>query len=80
MTSVLCGSGKKAGKLWKIFARRVICQILIYHNIMFDTHYLPTGKVKSIGVSNYTIRHLKEMEQYATILPHLLQVTTYMYM
>ncbi len=30
--------------------------------------------VKSIGVSNYTVQHLKEMEQYASIMPHVLQV------
>lgn len=28
-----------------------------------------SGKVKSIGVSNYTLRHLKEMEEYSTIKP-----------
>lgn len=32
------------------------------------------GLVKSIGVSNYTIRHLKEMERYASTKPHVLQV------
>jgi methylglyoxal/glyoxal reductase len=28
-----------------------------------------SGKLKSIGVSNYTLRHLKEMEEYSTIKP-----------
>lgn len=28
-----------------------------------------SGKLKSIGVSNYILRHLKEMEEYATIKP-----------
>lgn len=28
-----------------------------------------SGKLKSIGVSNYTLRHLKEMEEYASIKP-----------
>ena len=28
-----------------------------------------SGKLKSIGVSNYTLKHLKEMEEYATIQP-----------
>lgn len=27
------------------------------------------GKIKSIGVSNYTLKHLKEMEEYAVIQP-----------
>lgn len=27
------------------------------------------GKIKSIGVSNYTLKHLKEMEEYASIQP-----------
>jgi methylglyoxal/glyoxal reductase len=27
------------------------------------------GKIKSIGVSNYTLKHLSEMEKYATIKP-----------
>lgn len=27
------------------------------------------GKIRSIGVSNYGIKHLKEMEEYATIKP-----------
>lgn len=31
------------------------------------------GKVKSIGVSNYLINHLKEMEEYAEIFPVLNQ-------
>ncbi|RKP20148.1 glyoxal reductase [Rozella allomycis CSF55] len=31
------------------------------------------GKLKAIGVSNYTINHLKEMEEYATIKPMVLQ-------
>lgn len=33
-----------------------------------------TGKVRAIGVSNYSVSHLKELRQYATVLPHLLQV------
>ena len=32
------------------------------------------GKVKSIGVSNYTIEHLEELLSKATIRPHILQV------
>lgn len=32
------------------------------------------GKVKSIGVSNYTVKHLEELLTYATIKPHVLQV------
>jgi diketogulonate reductase-like aldo/keto reductase len=32
------------------------------------------GKIKSIGVSNYTIKHLKEMEKYAKIKPMVNQV------
>ncbi len=33
-----------------------------------------SGKVKAIGVSNYTIRHLEEMKKYATIFPTVNQV------
>jgi diketogulonate reductase-like aldo/keto reductase len=32
------------------------------------------GKAKAIGVSNYTIKHLKEMDQYAEIKPAINQV------
>lgn len=32
------------------------------------------GKVKAIGVSNYTISHLKELMEYAEIMPHVNQV------
>lgn len=32
------------------------------------------GKIKAIGVSNYTVKHLEEMMTYATIKPHVLQV------
>lgn len=32
-----------------------------------------SGKLKFIGVSNYNLRHLKEMEQYSTIKPFLNQ-------
>jgi diketogulonate reductase-like aldo/keto reductase len=32
------------------------------------------GKVKSIGVSNYGVHHLKEMESYATVKPSVNQV------
>ncbi|KAK7204958.1 NADP-dependent oxidoreductase domain-containing protein [Myxozyma melibiosi] len=32
------------------------------------------GKIKSIGVSNYGIKHLKEMEEYATIKPAVNQL------
>ena len=32
------------------------------------------GKVKAIGVSNYTLKHLEEMIGYATIKPQVLQV------
>lgn len=35
---------------------------------------LEEGLVRSIGVSNYTVRHLKELFEYAHIRPHLLQV------
>lgn len=33
-----------------------------------------TGLVKSIGVSNYTVDHLEDLLQYATVTPALLQV------
>ena len=33
-----------------------------------------SGKAKAIGVSNYTIEHLKEMEEYANIMPMVNQV------
>lgn len=37
-------------------------------------HILASGKAKAIGVSNYTIKHLEEMKQYANILPAVNQV------
>ena len=36
-----------------------------------------TGKVKAIGVSNYTIHHLEELFTHAAIKPHVLQVLIY---
>ncbi|MDQ3076231.1 MAG: aldo/keto reductase [bacterium] len=33
-----------------------------------------SGKAKAIGVSNYTMSHLREMEEYATIMPAVNQV------
>ncbi len=33
-----------------------------------------SGKAKAIGVSNYTVKHLEEMKEYATILPMVNQV------
>lgn len=32
------------------------------------------GKTKAIGVSNFTVRHLEELMNYATVKPHVLQV------
>lgn len=37
------------------------------------------GKVKAIGVSNYTVRHLEELLTYATITPHVLQASQKLY-
>ncbi len=36
--------------------------------------FSPLGKAKAIGVSNYTVKHLHEMLEYATVKPHVLQV------
>lgn len=33
-----------------------------------------TGLLKSIGVSNYTVDHLEDLLQYATVVPAVLQV------
>jgi diketogulonate reductase-like aldo/keto reductase len=38
------------------------------------------GKAKSIGVSNYTIRHLKEMESYAKEMPAVNQVELHVFL
>lgn len=35
---------------------------------------LQQGKVRAIGVSNYTVRHLQEMEQYAQTMPMVNQI------
>lgn len=35
-----------------------------------------TGKVKAIGVSNYTVNHLEELETQCRIPPSVLQVST----
>lgn len=37
------------------------------------------GTVKLIGVSNYTLKHLKELLAYAKVTPHLLQVKSNYY-
>lgn len=36
-------------------------------------HAASEGKVKAIGVSNYTTRHLEELLMYASVVPHLVQ-------
>jgi diketogulonate reductase-like aldo/keto reductase len=38
------------------------------------------GKAKSIGVSNYTIRHLEEMEKYSNIIPAINQVELHVFL
>jgi diketogulonate reductase-like aldo/keto reductase len=38
-----------------------------------------TGSAKSIGVSNYTIRHLEEMQDYAKIIPAVNQVELHVF-
>jgi diketogulonate reductase-like aldo/keto reductase len=38
------------------------------------------GKVRAIGVSNYTIRHLQEMERYTTIMPAINQVELHVFL
>lgn len=38
------------------------------------------GKAKAIGVSNYTIRHLEEMKQYATEMPAVNQVELHVFL
>lgn len=39
-----------------------------------------SGQVKSIGVSNYTIRHLEEMKKYASVMPVVNQVELHVYL
>jgi diketogulonate reductase-like aldo/keto reductase len=39
-----------------------------------------SGKAKSIGVSNYTIRHLEEMEKYAKVTPAINQVELHVFL
>ena len=41
---------------------------------------LKTGQAKSIGVSNYTIRHLEEMKQYAKVMPSVNQVELHLFL
>ncbi len=38
-----------------------------------------SGTAKAIGVSNYTIRHLEEMKNYATVMPAVNQVEFHPY-
>jgi diketogulonate reductase-like aldo/keto reductase len=38
------------------------------------------GKAKSIGVSNYTIKHLEEMKEWATVTPHVNQVELHVFL
>ena len=39
-----------------------------------------TGKAKSIGVSNYTVRHLEEMKAYAKVMPQVNQVELHLFL
>lgn len=39
-----------------------------------------TGGAKSIGVSNYTIKHLEEMKQYASVMPAVNQVELHVFL
>ncbi len=39
-----------------------------------------TGQAKSIGVSNYTIKHLEEMKEYASIVPAVNQVELHVFL
>jgi diketogulonate reductase-like aldo/keto reductase len=41
---------------------------------------LAAGKAKTIGVSNYTIRHLEEMSEYATVMPTINQVELHVFL
>jgi diketogulonate reductase-like aldo/keto reductase len=41
---------------------------------------LQAGQAKSIGVSNYTIRHLEEMKSYATVMPAVNQVELHVFL
>ncbi len=41
---------------------------------------LQSGAAKAIGVSNYTIRHLKEMQQYAKLTPMVNQVELHVFL
>jgi diketogulonate reductase-like aldo/keto reductase len=41
---------------------------------------LESGRAKSIGVSNYTIRHLEEMKTYAKVLPAVNQVELHVFL
>jgi len=38
------------------------------------------GKARSIGVSNYTVRHLEEMKKYATVMPQVNQVELHVFL
>lgn len=39
-----------------------------------------TGRVKNIGVSNYTVKHLEDMERYAKIVPAVNQVELHVFL
>lgn len=39
-----------------------------------------SGKAKSIGVSNYTIKHLEEMKSYASVMPAVNQVEMHVFL
>lgn len=48
--------------------------VLLKHCVLVVWCTCALGKVKALGVSNYTVRHLEELLTYATIKPHVLQV------
>lgn len=41
---------------------------------------LADGQARSIGVSNYTVRHLKQLKKYATVMPAVNQVELHVYL
>ena len=42
--------------------------------MFFKALHFFSGLLKSIGVSNYTVTHLEELLQYASVIPAVLQV------
>jgi len=82
--SLLVDVEKEVGRLWRKSTKVVSSQFVSFPLAIVPLplslppfillHGVLLGNVKAIGVSNYNTRHLREMDLYASVVPHILQV------